>query len=201
MKGIRLVEICKNLRDITSPNFPTSLINHKGCSLKATDVLMLSGFWRKPPLLPPSASLLLEAELIAHAVSRFQSTLHPPSLPLVSVIIVGLSYGARNVLSYTRGMMQNFLEFRDSPLIPLRRWPPTLLVELMVFFCGRPGSGCQLLHSMRLSDNQFGGGGQKRFWHSLQSPQSLSPLLFLLVLPSPAEFWLHCTITMIMYLF
>ena len=28
---------------------------------------------------------------------------------LVSVLIVGLSYGARNVLSYTRRMMQNYL--------------------------------------------------------------------------------------------
>ena len=42
---------------------------------------------------------------------------------IVSVLIVGLSYGARNVLSYTRGMMQNFLAFRDSPIIPLRRSP------------------------------------------------------------------------------
>ena len=40
---------------------------------------------------------------------------------LVSVLIVGLSFGARNVLSYTRRMMQNFLAFRDSPIIPLRR--------------------------------------------------------------------------------
>ena len=42
---------------------------------------------------------------------------------LVSVLIVGLSYGARNVLSYTRCMMQNFLAFRDSPIIPLGRSP------------------------------------------------------------------------------
>ena len=46
---------------------------------------------------------------------------------LVSVLIVGLSYGARNVISSTRCMMQHFLAFRDSPIIPLRRTPPTLL--------------------------------------------------------------------------
>ena len=40
---------------------------------------------------------------------------------VVSVLIVGLSYGARNVLSYTRHRMQHFLAFRDSPIIPLRR--------------------------------------------------------------------------------
>ena len=32
----------------------------------------------------------------------------------MSVLIVGLSYGARNVLSYTRGMMQNCIAFRQS---------------------------------------------------------------------------------------
>ena len=42
---------------------------------------------------------------------------------LVSVLIVGLSYGARNVISYTRRLMQNFLACRDSPIIPLRRLP------------------------------------------------------------------------------
>ena len=42
---------------------------------------------------------------------------------VVSVLIVGWSYGARNVLSYTRRMMQHFLPFRDSPIIPLRRSP------------------------------------------------------------------------------
>ena len=36
---------------------------------------------------------------------------------------VELSYGARNVLSYTGRTMQNFLSFRDSPIIPLRRLP------------------------------------------------------------------------------
>ena len=37
-----------------------------------------------------------------------------PFPPLVSVLMVGLSYGARNVLSYTRHIRQNFLAFRDS---------------------------------------------------------------------------------------
>ena len=46
----------------------------------------------------------------------------PPDI-LVSVLIIGLSYGARNVLSYTGHMMQSFLAFRDSPVIPLRRSP------------------------------------------------------------------------------
>ena len=43
--------------------------------------------------------------------------------PLVSVLIVGLSSGARNVPCYTRHIMQNFRTFRDSPVIPLRRSP------------------------------------------------------------------------------
>ena len=42
---------------------------------------------------------------------------------IASVIIVGLFYGARNVLSFTRRIMQNFLALRDSPIIPLRRSP------------------------------------------------------------------------------
>ena len=37
-------------------------------------------------------------------------------------------YGARNVLSYTRHMMANFLAFRDSPIIPLRRLPLLLFL-------------------------------------------------------------------------
>ena len=41
----------------------------------------------------------------------------------MSVLIVGLSYGARNVLSYTRRTMQHFLAFRDSLIIPLKRSP------------------------------------------------------------------------------
>ena len=48
---------------------------------------------------------------------------HSRRRPRVSVLTVGLSYGARNILSYTRHMMQNFLPFRDSPIIPLRRSP------------------------------------------------------------------------------
>ena len=52
--------------------------------------------------------------------------------PVVSVLIVTLSYGARNVLSYTRHMMQNSLAFRDSPIIPLRRSPS--LHQLLGFF-------------------------------------------------------------------
>ena len=43
---------------------------------------------------------------------------------VVSVLIVGLSYGARNVLSYTRPMMHDFIAYRDyCPIIPLRRSP------------------------------------------------------------------------------
>ena len=49
---------------------------------------------------------------------------------------VELSYGARNVLSYTGRTMQNFLSFRDSPIIPLRRSP--------VAMEGRKGSEADL---------------------------------------------------------
>ena len=38
-----------------------------------------------------------------------------------NVLMVGLSYGAGNVLSYTRCMMHNVPAFRDIPIIPLRR--------------------------------------------------------------------------------
>ena len=38
---------------------------------------------------------------------------------LMSVLAVGQSYGAGNVLSYTKRMMQNVLAFRDSSIIPL----------------------------------------------------------------------------------
>ena len=41
----------------------------------------------------------------------------------MSVFIVGLSQGARNVLPYTKRMMQNFLSFRVCPIIELRRSP------------------------------------------------------------------------------
>ena len=48
---------------------------------------------------------------------------------VASVLILGPSHGARNVLSYTGRILQHFLEFRlfmyfafrDSPNIPLRR--------------------------------------------------------------------------------
>lgn len=53
----------------------------------------------------------------------------PPSSPEVSVLIVGLSYGVRNLLSYTRRRMQNFLAFRDSPIIPLRCSSPAFLAS------------------------------------------------------------------------
>ena len=49
-----------------------------------------------------------------------------------SVLIVGLSYGARNVLSYTRREMQNFLAFRDSPIKPLGR---SLAFSLFLSVC------------------------------------------------------------------
>ena len=45
---------------------------------------------------------------------------------IASVFIVGLPYGARNVISCTRHMIQHFLAFRDSPTIPLRRSPKAL---------------------------------------------------------------------------
>ena len=32
MEGMRLVQLCRNLRDTTSQNNPTSLINHTGCN-------------------------------------------------------------------------------------------------------------------------------------------------------------------------
>ena len=34
IKGIRLVGICKNLRDTTSQNFPASLIKNTGCTVE-----------------------------------------------------------------------------------------------------------------------------------------------------------------------
>ena len=54
------------------------------------------------------------------ASSAFLSKREPKNSEIVSVLIVGLSYRAMNVLSYTRCMMQNCLAFRDSPIIPLR---------------------------------------------------------------------------------
>ena len=58
-------------------------------------------------------------DLLSFPLSLF----HLPRLDLVGVLFVRLSYGSRNVLSYTRHMMQEFLAFRDSPIIPLRRSP------------------------------------------------------------------------------
>ena len=57
----------------------------------------------------------------------------PPFLPRPkslgqkgSVLIVGLSYGARNVLSYSRYIIRNVLTFRDNIIIPLR-CPPRMM--------------------------------------------------------------------------
>ena len=52
---------------------------------------------------------------------------------LVRVLIVTLSYGARNVLSFTRSKMTNFLAFRDNPMITLRRSPS---LPLLLRLCG-----------------------------------------------------------------
>ena len=41
----------------------------------------------------------------------------PLTQQVASVFIVGLSYEARNVLSNTRLLLQNFLAFRDSPVL------------------------------------------------------------------------------------
>ena len=49
-----------------------------------------------------------------------------PNKILESVLTIGLSYGAKNVLSYTRRLTSNVLAFRDSPIIPLRRSPSDL---------------------------------------------------------------------------
>ena len=69
-------------------------------------------------------------------------------LSLVSVLIVGLSYGAKNILSYTRGMMQNFLEFRDNPIIPLRRSPQSSS-EFMYEFRSQKHNTMPSLSSLR----------------------------------------------------
>ena len=55
--------------------------------------------------------------------NRHLASIDPKERKIVSVLIVGLSHGARSVLSYTRCMMQSFLAFRDSPSTPLRRLP------------------------------------------------------------------------------
>ena len=46
----------------------------------------------------------------------------------MSVFIVGLSYGDRIALSYTRCMLKNFLAFRYSHIIPIRRSPSHALL-------------------------------------------------------------------------
>ena len=50
---------------------------------------------------------------------------------IMSVLIVGVSYGARNVLFNNRRMVQNFLAFRDSHIIPLRRSPTEIICGLL----------------------------------------------------------------------
>ena len=55
------------------------------------------------------------------SVGSLHFSLEAHSTEIVSVLVVGLSYGARNVLSYTRCVMENFLSFRDGPIILLRR--------------------------------------------------------------------------------
>ena len=46
MKGMRLVGICRNLRDMTSQNFPASLINHTGCIPAAEQIVVVTYFGR-----------------------------------------------------------------------------------------------------------------------------------------------------------
>ena len=65
-----------------------------------------------------------EVESLLATRSLAQFNIHKTWSELVSeCLIVGLSYGARNVLSYTSRTIQNFLAFRDSPIIPFRRSP------------------------------------------------------------------------------
>ena len=76
---------------------------------------------------------------------------------LVSVLIVGLSYGARNVPSFTRHMMQN--AFIDSHIIPLRRSPSLphdILARFGKWFCAAvvPGISRSSLHAAR-GDKDF----------------------------------------------
>ena len=92
---------------------------------------------RGPGVVPisPRASLHLSSLESAGlmAPSGFGNGIDPDFDWLVSVLIVGLSYGARNVLSYTKHMLQNCLAFRDSPIIPLRRSPREK--EGVTFWC------------------------------------------------------------------
>ena len=60
------------------------------------------------------------------SLSLYLSSCNAPSPSftlIVSVLILHrtILWSARNVLSYTRGIIQNFLAFRDSPIISLRR--------------------------------------------------------------------------------
>ena len=86
--------------------------------------------------LPPSPSIGLRTP--PQVASPRMLLLVAPSLPfhddLVSVLMARVSYGARNVLSYTRHRIQNFLTFRDSPIIPLRCSP---------YWTGRDGKRVQ----------------------------------------------------------
>ena len=68
---------------------------------------------------PPAASLVYFA-CVPREKKRAAAA--KPSL-VASVLIVGLTYGARNVLSYARCMMQNVPALRDVPIIPLRSSP------------------------------------------------------------------------------
>ena len=43
MEGMKLVQLCGNLRDTTSQNNPTSLINHTGCTLFSSSTFAAIG--------------------------------------------------------------------------------------------------------------------------------------------------------------
>ena len=104
------------------------------------------------------------ANFFARRLSQLSDRHSVPSRIMI-VLIAVLSYGARNVLSYTRHMMQNFLAFRDSPIIPLRRSPEDS--------CGwskllRPGLG-RFTDTFCLSpieewNNSDGPHGEKSAW-------------------------------------
>ena len=72
----------------------------------------------------PSVCKVGVADLLPASVNYkdYHQLSSPLLSPLVSVLMVGLSYAARNV-SCTRHMMQNFLAFRASHITPLRRLP------------------------------------------------------------------------------
>ena len=79
---------------------------------------------------------------------------------IVSILIVRLSYGARKVLSYTRHKMQNFLAFRDHPIIPLRCSPWVL-----------HGMGAAILRGFERNPiwprSDFGDGSSRELWWCL----------------------------------